>query len=115
MPNQYDDIQEWATEGGGEGDPASSASEIQTYVESDFANLGTLHDDDTTLPGTATGRPNGIFADYHDVLDYLESGGLVILDPDTGDPIPNPIVHIVKRESEYHDWIDYEVWIDEES
>ena len=114
MPDQYNDIQDWATEGGGEGDPASSASSIQNYVESFISDLGTLHNDTSTLPTTSSERANGTFYDLNDLIRYLDGGGLIFRDED-GEFVPNPIIHIVRTEDEFYDKVLYTVWIDDNS
>lgn len=111
---QYDDIQRDATEGGGEGDPASSVDDIQVYVEQILEGYGSTHYSLDDMPETSSSRPNGTFADYHDLERYLDGGGLVLRD-ENGNPVPNPIVHVYIHEDEFSDNFIYEVWIDDNS
>lgn len=115
MTDHSENIQRWATEGGGEGDPAASTGDIRDYMEAELQRLGTLHDIEGDIPDTASARPNGIFFDVDDLRQYLESGGLVFVDPITGMDVPNPIVHIYRSVDSYDGTIEYEVYIDEES
>lgn len=103
-------IQGWATSGGGEGDPAASLGDIQSNVDNYAAGFGTYHTDYSTLPSDAQSRPNGAFFDPLDLEKYLDGGGLVYRDAN-GDPIPNPIVNIVRTYVEDFDDYIYEVWI----
>ena len=114
MSDQFRDIQDWATTGGGEGDPAQSEPEIETYVDTFFDQLGTLTDNPADIPGSATARPRGAFTDYNDMFNYLQSGGLTAFSGGGG-LIPNPIVYILKQDAPGSDKIIYEVWIDDET
>jgi hypothetical protein len=114
MSDQYDDIQEWATLGGGEGDPAASSADIQGYIGGVLSDLGNIHADVSTVPVTSSERANGVFFDVNDLIRYLDGGALVYRDGD-GNFIPNPIVHIVKSVDEFSDNELYTVWIDDES
>lgn len=114
MPDQFDDIQDWATVGGGEGDPAQSHDEIEAYVDTFFAQLGTLTEDSGDIPGSATSRPRGAFSDFNDMVAYLDSGGLTIYDG-SGNLVPNPIIFILKSTPPGFDTSIYEVWIDEDT
>jgi len=113
MPgNRGENIQRWATEGGGEGDPAASSEDIRAYVASEIAEFSNLVEDTTSIPGTATSRAAGYFSDADDLFRYLEQGGLII--PDGGGFIPNPIVYVHHFVLEGDEDI-YEVWIDEDT
>lgn len=114
MPDQFENFQDWVTGGGGEGDPALPIGDIQQAMEDDLASLGTLHYDLSDMPETATERPNGTFFDYDDLKQYLDDGGLLFLN-DIGQPIPNPIVHILRFYDEDYDVEKYEVYIDEDT
>lgn len=115
MTDHSENIQRWATEGGGEGDPAASSSDIRDYIETELQQLGTLHYFEGDIPDTASARPNGVFFDVDDLRQYLESGGLVFIDPITGMNVPNPIVHIYRSVDEDDGSIEYEIYIDDES
>lgn len=81
----------------------------------DFAaSVGTLHTSEATLPVGVSHRPNGTFSDAKDLADYLQRGGLLILDA-SRNPQPHPIVHILKIIDEDTDEVEYEVWIDEDT
>lgn len=112
MPDQAQNIQDWATGDAGEGEPALSVSDIRANMEADISQLGTLTYFQADIPDTATGRPNGIFQDYSDMLQYLESGGLVLLDPLTNLPVPNPLITIYANVDPDDGTVEYEVWID---
>jgi len=114
MPTQFEDYQDWASVGGGEGDPVEPSADIEAYVDTFFAQLGSLTEDSGDIPGTATGRPRGAFADFNDMVDYLDSGGLTIYDGG-GNLVPNPIIYILKQQPPGFDHFIYEVWIDDET
>lgn len=115
MSDQFQNIQDWATGDAGEGEPALPVSDIRANVEADIAALGTMAFSLDDIPDSATARPNGVFLSYDDLYQYLENGGLVFLNPDTGKPTPNPIVHIFAYVDNDDFGIEYEVWIDENS
>lgn len=114
MTDQFENFQSWVTGGAGEGEPALPVDDIQQAMEDDLSALGTLHTDLSNMPETATERPNGTFFDYDDLRQYLDDGGLLLLDGD-GLPIPNPIVHIYRFYDEDYDVERYEVYIDEDT
>ncbi len=112
--SQFNNIQDWASGDLGEGAPTLPIQDIQDNVEADISQLGQFHTDISDLPLTASGRANGIFASYDDLLEYLEGGGLVLRNENL-EPVPNPIIHIVRQNNEYSDGVLYYVYIDEES
>ncbi len=114
MADQFGDIQDWASVGGGEGDPVEPTADIEDYIDTFFASLGTLTEDSGTIPGTATERPRGAFTDFNDMQQYLDSGGLTIYDG-SGNLVPNPIVYIFKSQPTGSTKVIYEVWIDEDT
>lgn len=113
MPSQFSDIQGWASLGGGEGDLVAAEEDIQDYIESFISQLGTLVNDESEIPGTASSRARGGFSDYNDLHRYLETGGLTISDG-AGGFIPNPIVYISRTYLEGGEVI-YETWIDDDT
>jgi len=111
MPSIYDEIQSWATGGGGEGDPALSSSQINDYLDGLIGQFATLHDDTTTLPEYAEERPNqGPFTTLQDLVQYFGSGNL-LLEDEFGQPIVNPLLHIVARYSDQLESEVYDVYI----
>lgn len=115
MTDHSENIQRWATGGGGEGDPAQDLATIRSEIDSELSTLGTLTYDETTIPDTASERPNGIFFDKDDLHRYLEGGGLVFIDPISGGNVPNPIVHIYAAVDPDTGETEYRVYINEES
>jgi hypothetical protein len=89
-----------------------SRAEIEVIVDGVMATMGTLHTDPSTLPTSSTARPRGAFADPNDMKQWLEDGGLITYDA-LGNPVPIPIVNILKQPQPDGDLIIYEVWIDE--
>lgn len=109
-----EDVQRWATEGAGEGDPASSLSAIEAYMDAEVMAMGTLHSDISTLPEGTSERFH-TFESPAEIEDYLAQGGLVFFD-ENGDPIPNPIVHIIKEsDPDDADFYWYIVYIADDS
>lgn len=115
MSNHNDNLIDWVTGGGDEGDPAQSSTNVQSNLDGAAAQLGNLTGLMGDIPSTASARPNGTFFDPDDLMEYLQSGGLVFLDPDTGEPIPNPIVWIYRNVDTDTGQVEYEVYIDDES
>lgn len=113
MSDHSDHVLNWATGGAGEGEPALSSADIQANIEGDIALLGSLVFDFDDIPAGASERPNGTFSSYDDLYQYLENGGLVIINPDTGEPTPNPLVVIYAHYNDEYDSYEYETWIDE--
>ena len=111
MPSIYDEIQDWATEGGGEGDPVSSAADIEAYLDGKIGEFATLHTDTSTLPEYAEERPNqGPFTTLQDLVQYFGSGNL-LLEDEFGEPIVNPLLQVVKRYSDELESEVYDVYI----
>lgn len=115
MTTHSDNVQGWATGGGGEGDPALSSSDIQQNMNDVVSQFGQFTQYFGDIPDTASVRPNGVFFDPDDLMEYLQSGGLLFLNPDTGEPTPNPIVWIYQNVDPDTGEIEYEVYIDDES
>lgn len=116
MTDQYQQWMDWTSgvPGAVEGDYLLSKTEIEEIVDAVMSTMGTLHTDAATIPTTATARPRGAFADPIDIRQYLDGGGLLTYD-ELGNPVPIPIVHILKMALPDSDVIIYEVWIDEQS
>lgn len=116
MPDNIQDWMDWATgiTGADAPDPILTQAEIEAIVDGVVATYGNYHTDPSTLPESATSRPRGIFTDPHDLLNYLADGGLVGFD-EFDQPMPLPIVNILKTIAEDSGNIEYEVWIDENS
>jgi len=114
-----DNIQDWmdwasGLTGADQGDPLLTHEEIEAIVDNAVSQFGIFHTDPSTIPTTATARPRGAFSDPNDLQHYLNSGGLLSYD-ELGQPVPSPIVHVLKRNLEFNDDIIYEVWIDDET
>lgn len=108
------DWMEWASgiTGAGEGDPLLSREDVEQIVDDVVSTFGTLHTSPETLPTTATSRPRGAFDSPNDLRSYLDRGGLLGYSG-AGDPVPMPIVHILKVVIPGRANPIYEVWIDE--
>lgn len=120
MADQYENIQMNATEGAGEGEPASSVPEIEAYVDARIAGFVNLVTDIEEIPVSATSRANGIFYDDYSLLQYLQEGGLVGYienPPGSGeyDPVPIGWVYVYKNVDDDTGEVQYEVWIDEDT
>lgn len=120
MTDQFTNIQMDATEGAGEGEPASSVSAIEAYVDTQIASFVNLVEDTSEIPVSATSRANGIFYDDYALLQYLQEGGLVGYiqnPPGSGeyDPVPIGWVYVYKNVDANTGEVSYEVWIDEDT
>lgn len=115
MATHSDSVQNWATGGGGEGDPSLSSDDIQQNMDNTVSLFGNFTEFQGDIPSSASGRPNGVFFDPDDLMEYLQSGGLLFLNPDTGEPTPNPIVWIYKDTDADTGEVEYQVFIDDES
>lgn len=114
-----DNIQDWMNWASGitgaqENDPLLSREEIEDILDGVVGTMGTFHTDSSTIPTTATARPRGVFDSPNDLKSYLESGGLLGVSS-TGQPMPSPIVHILKVLIPGRAQPTYEVWIDDET
>jgi hypothetical protein len=116
MPENLQNWMDWVTgiTGADAPDPILTQPEIEAIVDGVVATFGNFHTDPSELPASATSRPRGIFSDPNDLLNYLADGGLVGFD-EFDQPLPLPIVHILKTIADDSTNIEYEVWIDEES
>ena len=120
MTTPYDEVQDNATGGAGEGEPALPVGGIELYVDSKIDSFANFVTDPGDIPTTATGRANGVFFDTFSLLRYLENGGLVgyvNVDPVSGigEPVPIGWVYVLKKVDPTTGEIQYEVWIDEET
>lgn len=115
MTDHTQNIQDWATGDGGEGSPSLPTSDIQDNLDSEVSTFGNFTEYQGDIPDTASARPNGVFFDPDDLMEYLQSGGLLFINPDTGLPTPNPIVWIYKSVDPEDGSAEYEVYIDDES
>lgn len=110
--DDYDDYQRslWDDGAGGLVDNAT----FQSRVHDDFGQMGTIYNDPSDVPITATVREAGRFSNPFDAMEYLNSGGLSATD-DTGDLVPIGFVYLVE---EYDDLLQAEtfiVYIDEDT
>jgi len=113
MPDNLQDWMDWTTgvTGADAPDPILTKEEIEDIVDGVVATLGSFFTDPQDLPATAIARPRGIFSDPHDLQSYLDGGGLMSYS-DAGNPVPNPVVNILKV-THPSGLITYEVWIDD--
>ena len=112
-----DNIQDWmdwaaGITGAGEGDLLLTREEIEAGIDIAVQEMGTLHTDPSTIPGSATARPRGAFSNPNDLEAYLEGGSLLSYDG-AGQLIPNPLVHILKTTVSSRAIPVYEVWVDD--
>ena len=96
------------------GTPTEGDAQIRARHDAIAAQMATFHTDETTLPPGASYRPNGSFYNLFDLADYLQRGGLLILDA-SGNPQPHPIVHIVRLLDPDTNEVEYETYIDEDT
>lgn len=121
MPdNQFDAIQNDATGGAGEGEPALSTGDIQNYSEGIMSGYSNFVTDVGDIPVTATSRANGVFTTEYDVFQYLATGGLVgweEVSPGEWEARPIGWAYVLRTQPNENDpdQIFYEVWIDEDT
>lgn len=78
-----------------------------------ISDLGEFHLDESGLPPDAEMRVNGLFDTEDGLTAYLDDGGLLLRDG-AGNPVPNPLVHIVLVDHPSGGDM-YQVYIDEDS
>ena len=115
MADHSENIQRRATLGGAEGDPAGSSSAISGYTASELGQFVNVHSSIGELSTAAQPRARqGPFFDVDDLLRYFNEGNLLLYDTG-GDPVVNPILHLVSRYDDDYESDVYDVYIDEDS
>lgn len=113
VSKHVDNIQDWATLGGGEGDPAGSSPQIEQAMIDYLSQYVNVYWNESDLPGTASTRGDrGTFFDPDDVLKYLDYG-LLKLEDENGNPIKNDLVHCLLWRDPFTDELEIEVYIDD--
>lgn len=104
-------INRMADDGAGNLEPPSA---IETALEAEFAELGTVLTTSDDVPVSASVRPAGAFTDSQDALGYLERGGLAVV-TETGEHLPTSWVYFVREWDEILFEYVYQVYIDDSS
>jgi len=118
LNDQFETIQDNATGGAGEGEPALPVGDIQDYVEASIGTFANFVTDVEDIPETATGRQNGVFSNDFDCMEYLRDGGLVgweQVSPGEWELRPIGWVYVLRVVDPDTSEVEYEVWIDEET
>ncbi len=97
----------------GAGDLAS-LPQVESAISGSFDELGQVVTDTGDLPGTATVRPSGSFSDAESAKEYLDRGGLLVVDSD-GDVEPIGFVWFLKEFDEVLQQDVWTVYIDEDT
>ena len=78
MSSPLDHDKDIVTGGGEWGDTSlPSIDDARDYIAERMEEVAIIVEDTGDLPGDAHIRPNGLFIDLDDVIEYLERGGLV--------------------------------------
>ena len=94
-----------------EGDPVGSPSAIDTFMQSELAQFASVYTDEGDIPSTVESRGDrGTFYNNDDLEKYLNLGHLLTRDSN-GNPIINPLVHILITYNDFLDQYELEVWI----
>lgn len=110
----YREIIDWATAGGGPGDPAGTRDDVRVYVKDLLDQFVDVKTSTGGLAPSAEARVNqGPFISPFDVLAYLGGGGLLLID-ENDDPIQNPLVKLVRSFNAQLNTDTWDVYIDEE-
>jgi hypothetical protein len=113
LERRAQEIQDAATDEGGEGTPALSTVEILGYLGEQFAQFADITTVEN-LPADAHIRANGYFDDPLAFQDYLEQGGLITYD-DEGNPVKTGLVYVVEETDEVDGSLYYQVYITDNS
>lgn len=108
--------QEWATGGGGEGDPADSVVDIRATLDAEISTFANLVTDVNDVPSTARERYTDFFSP-DDLEGYLSQGGLLHAASNSPkDFNVNDILYVLRYEpfSDTDDVI-YRLWIDDDT
>lgn len=97
-----------------DGGSLASPSEVESRIESDFEQMGTLYTDQGAIPSTATVRESGTFTDPWAAMEYLSNGGLHATD-DMGDLVPIGFVYFYQYFDDLLQQDAYVVYIDEDT
>lgn len=87
---------------GGLGTPA----QVEGAIDASFAELGEVATTVGDIPSTATVRPSGSFSDAESCKEYLDRGGLLVVDG-AGDVEPIGFVWLLK---EFDEVLQQDVW-----
>lgn len=92
----------------------ASLPDVEQAISDSFEELGQVVTIPGDLPGTATIRPSGAFSDAEDAKEYLDRGGLLVVDS-LGDVEPIGFVYLLKEFDETLEMYIWTVWIDEDT
>lgn len=114
--DQYKNIQDAASNEGGEGEPTQNLDDIRTYVLRQLMDIGSVVFDEESIPESSTPRTRGVFYNLDDLIKYLDDGALIVYDTDLI-PQPNPIITIHVHTDEDHLGLPdrYDIYIDEDT
>ncbi len=116
MPTEWDEtkpeyIRRMADDGLG---GLASLPAIEGSVSDSFDELGNVVSDPGDLPGTATVRPSGSFSDAESAKEYLDRGGLLVVDS-AGNVEPIGFVWFLTEFDEVLQMDIWTVYIDEDT
>ncbi len=92
----------------------ASLPDVEQAISDSFDELGQVVTTTGDLPGTTTVRPSGSFSDAEDAKEYLDRGGLLVVD-DAGNVEPIGFVWLLKEFDEVLQQYIWTVWIDEDT
>lgn len=113
LDDRAQNIQDTATGGAGEGEPALSVAEIRAALADQFGALAELTTVESLPPDTSI-RANGYFDDPEALEDYLVQGGLLAYDVD-GNPVKLGLAYVVEAYDPVDDTYYYQVYIADHS
>ncbi len=97
----------------GVGDLATPA-QVEAAILASFTELGEIATIPGDLPGTTTIRPSGSFSDAESAKEYLDRGGLLVVD-DSGNVEPIGFVWFLQEFDDVLQQVVWTVYIDEDT
>ncbi len=92
----------------------ATPTEVEQAIIDSFDELGQVVTIPGDLPGTTTIRPSGSFSDAESAKEYLDRGGLLVVD-DAGNVEPIGFVYFLMEFDEVLQEYIWTVWIDEDT
>lgn len=92
----------------------ATPSEVEDAIDASFVELGEVVTDPGEIPGTASVRPSGSFSDAESAKEYLDRGGLLVVDS-AGNVEPIGFVWLLKEFDQVLQQDIWTVYIDEDT
>lgn len=111
LENKPEYVRRMADDGGG---GLADLPEVEANLAASFEELALVVDDPADLPATTTIRPAGSFSDADSLKEYLDKGGLLVVDS-SGNTEPIGFVWLLQMYDEVLEQDVWQVYIDEDT